>query len=318
MNFQNLKSIEDDKFFLDVAFGRATERATQIRGNKELTGTKVERSKKIELIKLDVIREEISTRLLGILKTFPSLEELPEFYNELIKCTLDYPMLKKSLGALNWANKKVVEMHKKYLIKIKKCMEIGKINEYRREFYGRISSILRQIKSALKYLETARRTMKNYPAIKTGTKTIAIAGFPNVGKTTLLMKLTGSKPDIQPYAFTTKGINVGYIKGEEKLQLLDTPGTLNRFDTMNNIEKVAFLAIKLLAEKIIYVFDITEPYPLDQQIKLYKEIKKMKKPVLVYLSKTDLLSKEDIQDFRDEYDIDFKMNSLEEIKEAIS
>ena len=108
MNFQNLKSIEDDKFFLDVAFGRATEKASLIRGNKELSGTRIDRSKKIELIKLDVIREEISTRLLNILKTFPSLEELPEFYNELIKCTLDYPALKKSLGALNWAKKSTI------------------------------------------------------------------------------------------------------------------------------------------------------------------------------------------------------------------
>ena len=156
--------------------------------------------------------------------------------------------------------------------------------------------------------------MRNYPAIKTGTKTIAIAGFPNVGKTTLLMKLTGSKPDIQPYAFTTKGINVGYIKGKEKLQLLDTPGTLNRFDTMNNIEKVAFLALKLLAEKIIYVFDITEPYPLEQQIKLYKEIKKMKKPVIIYLSKTDILEKGQISEFKKKY----KAASLEEIKSLLS
>ena len=38
---------------------------------------------------------------------------------------------------------------------------------------------------------------------------------------------------------------------------------------MNNIEKVAFLAIKLLAEKIIYVFDLTEPYTMEEQEKLY-------------------------------------------------
>ena len=301
MNFQNLKSIEDYKFFIDVAFRRANEKASIIRRSKNLKGTKIEKSKKMELLKLDVIRETISTRLLGILKTFPSLEQLPEFYNELIKCTLDYPVLKKSLGALNWANKKVVEMHKKYLIKIKKCMDMNRINDYRRAFYGRISSIMKQIRDALKYLETARKIMKNYPAIKTGTKTIAIAGFPNVGKTTLLMKLTGSKPDIQPYAFTTKGINVGSIKGKQKLQLLDTPGTLNRFDKMNNIEKVAFLALKLLAEKIIYVFDLSEPYPLEKQVELYKRIKAMEKPVIVYLSKTDILDKKTTEDFSKKY-----------------
>jgi len=318
MNFQNLKSIENDQFFIDLAFRKANEKASLVRNSNKLNGTKLEKSKKMELIKLDVIREIISTRLLNILKTFPSTDELPEFYQELLKCTLDFPELKKSLGALNWGNKKVVEMHRKYLIKIKKCMDIEKINVYRREYYGRISSILKQIKNGLKYLEISRKIMRNFPAIKTGTKTIAIAGFPNVGKTTLLMKLTGAKADIQPYAFTTKGINVGYIKGKEKLQILDTPGTLNRFDKMNNIEKVAFLALKLLAEKIIYVFDLTEPYPLEQQIKLFNEIRKTKKPILVYLSKTDILEKEDIEDFKEEYDVDFKIHSLEEIKKSIS
>jgi len=314
MNFQGLKKIEDDRFYIDLAFRRANERASDVRGTKKMKGTRLEKSKRIEVMRIDVIKDVLSERLIGILKSFPDIESLPEFYKELIKCTVDYASLKKSLGALNWARKKVLEMHKKYSAKIRKCMELSKINTFRREFYGRVSSVLSQIKTNLKTIENARKSMKNYPAIKTGVTTIAIAGFPNVGKTTLLFKLTGSKPDIQPYAFTTKGINVGYIKkAGKKIQFLDTPGTLDRFEKMNNIEKVAFLALKMLAEKIIYVFDLTEPYPLEDQIRLFNKIKAMKKNVIPYLSKTDIIDKKIIEEFLKKYKIKAIKGQLQNI-----
>ena len=315
MNFQGLERIEDYKFYIDVAFRKATERSAQLRGSK-IKGTRIEKSKKVEMVKLNAVKDVLSARFERIIKGFPDLEGLPDFYRELVKATVDYPALKKSLGALKWAQTKVKEMHKKYSISIKKCQEINRINNYRREYYGRISSILKQIKNELNYIDIARKIMKGFPAIKTGLKTVAIAGFPNVGKTTLLAKLTGSTPDIQPYAFTTKGINVGYIKkdGKKEFQILDTPGTLNRFEKMNNIEKVAFLALKMLAEKIIYVFDLTEPFPLDSQIKLYKKIKQLKKPTTIYLSKTDILDKEIVNEFSEEY----KIETLAQLKKSIS
>ena len=45
--------------------------------------------------------------------------------------------------------------------------------------------------------------MKDYPTIKTSLFTVAICGFPNVGKTTLLSKMTPSEPEISNYSFTT-------------------------------------------------------------------------------------------------------------------
>lgn len=314
MNFQGLKNVESHKFYIDLAFRKANGKAAAVRGSKKLRGTRLEKSRKMELLKIDVIRGVLSDRLMSLIESFPNIDRLPEFYNELIKCTVDYPALKKSLGALNWAKKKIIEMHKNSSAKIKKCNDLQKINDYRREFYGRVSSFLKQIKDELDYLEQVRRVMKGYPSIKTGLKTVAIAGFPNVGKTTLLFKLTGSKPEIQPYAFTTKGVNVGYLKNkQEKIQLLDIPGTLDRFEKMNNIERIAFLALKLLAEKIIYVFDLTEPYPLKNQAKLYKRIKQLKKPTIVYLSKTDILDKKDIEEFEKIY----KTNTAGQIKKLL-
>ena len=62
---------------------------------------------------------------------------------------------------------------------------------------------------------------------------------------------------------------MGYlVKDKKKVQLIDTPGTLKRFDKMNVIEQRAHLAMKYCADMIIYIFDLTEPYPIEEQRKL--------------------------------------------------
>ena len=108
----------------------------------------------------------------------------------------------------------------------------------------------------------------------------------------MLAKLTPAKPEIQNYAFTTKQINQGYANyGMRKVQFVDTPGVLDR-SKMNNIELQAFLVLKYLVNLIIYVIDLTEPYPIKQQEELLKKLKEQDKPMIIYLSKTDIISKE--------------------------
>lgn len=297
MNFQSLTKVEKVQFYLDVAFSNATKAAEKTR-TKIKTKDRLKKSKSIEIDRMKSVMKTLTSFMDNIIKSFPRFEELPEFYQELVKCTVDYVELKKALGSVNWASKNIAKFFGMYNTKIIKCRDVRRINVYRREFYGRISSILKQIDRQLDFLESVRRIMKGYPNVKTSIHTIAITGFPNVGKTTLLYKLTGSKPEIKAYAFTTKGINVGYYtKNSKKIQVLDTPGALNRFDKMNPIEKQAELAMKYCANKIIFVIDLTEPYPLKKQMELYNKIKKYNVPVIVYLSKKDIL-KDKIKDFK--------------------
>ncbi|MEA3430385.1 MAG: GTPase [Nanoarchaeota archaeon] len=303
MSFQTLNKIEDYMFYIDLAFSRAKKAGDEMRGQKD-KGTRLDKSRRIETAKLNSIKNTLKDHFNIIIKSFPAFDDLPEFYKELIKVNLEYKDLKKSLGAINWAKGKVMYFFDEFKNKIKRTEHLEAINNYRRQYYGRISSVVKQIKKNLEFLETARKVMKDFPAIKTGIKTVAIFGFPNVGKTTLLSKLSGSKPEIAAYPFTTKGINVAYMKvGHKKVQLLDTPGTLNRFDKMNAIEKSAYLALKYLAEEVIYVFDITEPFPLNDQVKLLKVLKRMKKPIHLYLSKRDVLKKGDAEEFMKKYDV---------------
>ena len=316
MNFQGLKTVGNADFYLDVAIKRTKKYMEELREGS-LRGTPLQRSKFMELSKLESVETELNNQLTKVLKSFPSLDNLSEFYKELIAVTLDYPYIKRSLAAIKWCNGKNREFLRLYKDKIKLATEITRINQYRREFYGRVASTLKQINKHLEYLEHTRRTMLSYPSIKTSLTTIAIAGFPNVGKSTLLSKLTPAKPKIANYAFTTQGVNIGY--GEfngEKIQFMDIPGTLNRFEKQNIIEQIATLAVKYVAEAVIYVFDLTETaYSLEDQITLYNELKKSRKPIIIYLSKTDILEEEKIVDFKKKFRT--AMDNIDDLKEEI-
>lgn len=287
MNFQKITPVDSGKTILDLAFRKARERAEL----REMRGPWLESIKQKETVKLDIIKENIGSRLQKIMNIFPKTEELLPFYVQLMKLTLDVPMYRKSLASLRWVIQRLYHLHQEQVRNINRTQEKGKIGTYAREFYGRVSSLIKQIDPQLKYLEQTRLIMRTYPDIKE-MFTVCIYGFPNVGKTTLLNKITGAKALVAPYAFTTKTINAGYFTLDgEKIQVLDVPGTLAR-EKLNLIELQAELVAKELAQVMIYVFDITEQsgFSLEQQEKLYEKVKH-RKNLLVYYSKLDLLEK---------------------------
>ncbi len=315
MAFTDIKKIENYQFYLDKAIKRAQNKASLAR-QKKSKEERIIKSRNIELLKINIIADILSAELKDIIEKFPHVNQMDDFYANLVKATIDYGMLKKSVAALIWARKKVADFNALYSQKIGRCKDIRAMNNYRKQYYGRISSLMKQVKDAFVFLEEARKVIRNFPTIKTKFKTIAIAGFPNVGKTTLLTKLTGAKAEISNYAFTTKGINIGYFEiYPQKIQVIDTPGTLNRFNKMNMPEKQAYLALKYLADVIVYMFDLTEAsYPLDQQKKLYDETKKLDKPMLVYFSKVDMLKdNKQLKKMSKKYDV----ISYEEFNEKI-
>jgi nucleolar GTP-binding protein len=296
MAFQDIPPIQKPQEYIETAFGRAAKNANALRSH--IRGEKLIKSKRLEEVRLTTIKDVLLKHLNKILTSFPSIDGMNEFYKQLVKNDLDYPLLKKSLGGVNWAKSKVITFCNKYLSSIRKCRDAGKISQYGKEYYGRIASVIKQIKKELAYIEEARKVMRNFPSIKE-MFTVCIAGFPNVGKSTLLSKLSTAKPEIKEYSFTTKSLNLGYlVEDKKKIQLIDTPGTLNRFEKMNAIEQRAYLAMKHCADLIIYIFDLTEPYPIQEQKKLLTNLKKLDKPIVVYLSKTDILDKKIIEKFK--------------------
>jgi nucleolar GTP-binding protein len=198
---------------------------------------------------------------------------------------------------------KIGEFTSQYVRKVQGSRSVQDISNHKKAYLGRISSIMKQLKEDLKYLEHARVVFYDYPSIKANIFTVAIAGFPNVGKSTLLSKITPAKPEIANYSFTTTKLNVGYAElGHEKAQIIDTPGALSRLEKMNAVEQQAYLAMRYVANLIVFVFDLTsDEYSLDMQEDLLKQIESHNKPILYYLSKTDLLKQEQIDKFITRY-----------------
>jgi len=316
MAFANIVKVEKPDFYLKTAFTRANKVASLLRPKIKLKNVSTfDKSKKIEIEKISVVKEALTESFNKLLKSFPMVDQLTPFYNDLVKYTIGTDDLRNALGAVNWAKKKISEICSIYTVKIRKTEDSRKINNYRNECYGRISSVAKQIKKYLELLEEARKSMKDFPPIKSGLFTVAIVGFPNVGKTTLLRKLSKSKPEVAEYPFTSKGVNIGYLEYDgKKMQLLDTPGTLNRFEKMNVIEMHAYLAMRHCAELFVYVFDPTEQYPMELQQELCRNVRKFDRPMICYVSKMDMnMDKEDADKIVKKYNAIVSIDELKKI-----
>jgi nucleolar GTP-binding protein len=253
--------------------------------------TRLIRSRKIEIARIEAFSKPLISLFDNIVKSYPDFDSLPEFYKALVDCCLDSDQLRKSLGAVNWAKRQILLRFTDTKKKIKANKDIAKFNTIRTALLGRVCSIVKQISSDFIFLEDARKVMKRFPTIKTSYFTVVIAGAPNVGKSTLLAALTGSKPEISYYPFTTKNLNFGTDK-INKIQFVDTPGLLDRpIKERNEIEQQAIIALQHVANLIIFMFDPTGAcgYPMDDQKNLLKEIKQnFKVPIIVVSNKADM------------------------------
>ena len=115
----------------------------------------------------------------------------------------------------------------------------------RRSAFGRFSSIMRSIERDLLFLNEARNLLRKMPSIDPEAPTILIAGYPNVGKSSFIISITGARPEVASYPFTTRGIVVGHLlRGDKRYQVVDTPGLLDRpMGERNEIERQAVAAL---------------------------------------------------------------------------
>lgn len=315
MNFQNIEAVKSGKFYLDVAIQRGKRHVNtlNVRLKDENKKTLIKEKARIKTIK-----DSLTKSLTSIVNSFPGLDGLPEFYTELCESTMNVDEVKKALSTISWAPKKIDELERLFL-KSARGKNKAEILTAKKSFIGRTSSIIKRLEKKLELIENARNAMIKFPDIKEDLYTVCIAGFPNVGKSTLLSKITTSKPEIGSYAFTTTKLNTGYFKDNfESIQIIDVPGTLNRFEKMNNVEKQAHLAIKYLANLIIYIFDLTEPYTIQEQEALYEKTKEQGKQVITYFSKADILGEDKIKEYIKEKKLENATWNANDVKKQIT
>jgi GTP1/Obg family GTP-binding protein len=134
-----------------------------------------------------------------------------------------------------------------------------------------MATIMRRQKDPLAYLEQVRQHISRLPAIDPNTRTLLICGYPNVGKSSFINKVTRADVDVQPYAFTTKSLFVGHLDYKYlRWQVIDTPGILDHpLEDMNTIEMQSITALAHLKSCVLYFMDLSEQcgYTVEAQVR---------------------------------------------------
>ena len=102
-------------------------------------------------------------------------------------------------------------------------------------------------------------TGRTYAVRKTGNATIGFVGFPSVGKSTLLTKITDAKSEIGAYEFTTLDVIPGVMNLHgAKIQVLDMPGMVRGAATGRGRGKEILSVIRSL-DLIMLFLDVFNP-----------------------------------------------------------
>ena len=162
-----------------------------------------------------------------------------------------------------------------------------------RRFYGRLASFVREVEPDLVRLREIAGYLKDRPRLREDEPTVVVAGFPNVGKSSLVARLSSARPKVAAHPFTTLALQVGHADlGFDRMQVLDTPGVLGRARKANPAEIEAQTAVERAATVVVFVLDPTEQcgYPITDQEALLERWRTEfpSLPFLVVQTKADL------------------------------
>ncbi len=280
MNLEKIPTVPTADEVLDRAFRRA---AVKMREKKQKKRASEEFVKTVYL--------SVHDKLVSVMQSFPDFSELPQFYQDLVEILWTTDRIKKALGAVGWAARWSKD-HRGGLVKNVRYSVDEEATTARKKAVARLSSVVHQIDDELIFLNEVRNVLRKLPTVEE-TFTIVVAGFPNVGKSSFIRAVSSAEPEIASYPFTTKGIIVGHrMVGREKIQLIDTPGLLERpASERNAIERQAISAIVNIADVILVILDPSAHcgYPLEEQMRLLEEIRGMVTiPVVVAANKSDV------------------------------
>jgi nucleolar GTP-binding protein len=165
-----------------------------------------------------------------------------------------------------------------------------------RMFYGRLASFVREVDPDIELARQFDEFLKDRPRLDPRIPTLVVAGFPNVGKSSLVARLSTARPKVADYPFTTLAIAVGHTDlGFDRLQVLDTPGILGRARKSNPAEAEAETAVTGAASMVLFVIDPTgsSGYSVADQERLLLRWKEEfpQLPILEVETKSDLLKR---------------------------
>lgn len=271
-------------------FFRAASR-TQAGGKDPAAKVKARSIRKLHAIS-DRADRELSSYVVG----FPSFER-NRFEWEIADLLVGTDRLKLSIAKVHTCKNLIVTITNRTAREIAKSGSVNRIHALRDSAYGRVASLISDNADALEFLRSASEKLREVPDLQVQ-NSVVIAGFPNVGKSMLISRLTDARTRVEPYPFTTTRLIVGHRTiGRAKVQFVDCPGLTERaLETSNVYERKAIAAIRHLAGVLLYLVDASGScgYSVEAQLSLYNAIRSAFRPahsLLVY-SKADLVKQD--------------------------
>ena len=173
-----------------------------------------------------------------------------------------------------------------------------KLESDRRRILKRISILKNSIASMKRVRETTRKKREN-----NGIPVIAVMGYTNAGKSTLLNRMTGAGVLAQDMLFATLDptTRICHLPGGRDVLMTDTVGFINKLPHnlidafRSTLEEVKY------ADILLHVVDASAEdmeLHMDTVYSTLNELKVTGKPVITLYNKVDLLTEEEINNLR--------------------
>ena len=282
MIFESLPTTPRFEELLDKAFSRAA------RAGRSKSGLDAQQSM------LQTASSILADNLENVVTQWPDFGTVDPFYYELADAIVDVDELRQSLSEVTWASRQVWRLREEYQPKLRHT-DPDKARKHRKQAFARMADVVEEVEDDLVRIGEARDALKNLPDIRPDEPAIVVAGYPNVGKSSFVNRVTRADNEIAHYPFTTRGVHAGHFDRDRvRYQIIDTPGLLDRpEDDRNDIERQAVSALEHLGDAVIFLVDASEAcgYPLSAQLALRDAVaarfRERNVPVLTVNNKSD-------------------------------
>jgi nucleolar GTP-binding protein len=286
--FEGLPTTPLSEELLDKAFSRASRAGRAKSGHDAQTSM------------LQTASNIISDNLENVVTAWPDFDRLHPFYRDLADASVGVDELRGHLNEIGWASRKAADIRDEYASRLRNT-DAETARKHRKQAFARLADIVEEVDADLEALLEARQALRALPDIRPESPTIVVAGYPNVGKSSFVNRVTRADNETATYPFTTTQINVGHVECEHiTYQLVDTPGLLDRPPAQRNeVESQAVSALEHAADAVLVVIDPTGEcgYPIEVQQQLLDDIqKRFDAPVLAVDNKLDRFEAHDLED----------------------
>lgn len=296
--FKEIKPVHSSSQLIDVVLSK-TQRKTPTEVHP---GYQIQRIREFYMRKVKFASEAFTDKLKESLNGFPKLSDIHPFFADWLNVLYDKDHYKIALGQLNMIVNVIEKIQKDYVKLMKYADSLYRCKTLKVAAMGRMCTAVKKLKPSLEYLEEVRRHVARLPSIDPFAPTLLLFGFPNVGKSSFINKITRANVEVSPIPFSTQSLFIGHtFHSNVKIQVIDSPGVLDRaLDQRNTIEMQSLTALAHLKTAVLFIVDISENcgHSLVDQLSLFESLKPLfaKKPVTLILNKVDLVSFENLDD----------------------